>query len=143
VLVRVAVAAAAVNAVGDWQLKAVRRRRLVNRLRAMTSHAPGWNRPAKSMVFAGLYPTNGEDYPLLREALDTAIRYKTEAIEMETVFFSMGAGLERQETAVSRAYDAIIRELKSVLAPHPPQPTPIINPSNTAIRTMFGIDVLA
>src|SRR5256714_4170400 len=27
-------------------------------------------RPAKSMVFAGLYPTNGEDYPLLREALE-------------------------------------------------------------------------
>src|ERR1700737_2279176 len=30
---------------------------------------PGY-RPAKSMVFAGLYPTNGEDYPLLREALE-------------------------------------------------------------------------
>jgi GTP-binding protein LepA len=26
--------------------------------------------PAKSMVFAGLYPTNGDDYPLLRDALD-------------------------------------------------------------------------
>ncbi|MBI2756802.1 MAG: elongation factor 4 [Chloroflexi bacterium] len=30
----------------------------------------GGYRPAKSMVFAGLYPTNGEDYPLLREALE-------------------------------------------------------------------------
>jgi GTP-binding protein LepA len=30
---------------------------------------PGY-RPAKPMVFAGLYPTNGEDYPLLREALE-------------------------------------------------------------------------
>jgi GTP-binding protein LepA len=30
---------------------------------------PGY-RPAKSMVFAGLYPTNGDDYPLLREALE-------------------------------------------------------------------------
>jgi GTP-binding protein LepA len=30
---------------------------------------PGY-RPAKPMVFAGLYPTNGDDYPLLREALE-------------------------------------------------------------------------
>jgi GTP-binding protein LepA len=30
---------------------------------------PGY-RPAKPMVFAGLFPTNGEDYPLLRDALD-------------------------------------------------------------------------
>jgi GTP-binding protein LepA len=30
---------------------------------------PGFQ-PAKSMVFAGLYPTNGEDYPVLREALE-------------------------------------------------------------------------
>src|SRR5437868_7312573 len=30
---------------------------------------PGY-RPAKSMVFAGLYPTDGDDYPLLREALE-------------------------------------------------------------------------
>jgi GTP-binding protein LepA len=30
---------------------------------------PGY-REAKSMVFSGLYPTNGEDYPLLREALE-------------------------------------------------------------------------
>ncbi len=30
---------------------------------------PGY-KPAQPMVFAGLYPTNGEDYPLLREALD-------------------------------------------------------------------------
>jgi GTP-binding protein LepA len=30
---------------------------------------PGY-RPAKSMVFAGLYPTNGDEYPLVREALE-------------------------------------------------------------------------
>jgi GTP-binding protein LepA len=30
---------------------------------------PGYQ-PAKPMVFAGLYPTNGDDYPLLRDALD-------------------------------------------------------------------------
>ncbi|HEV7662139.1 MAG TPA: GTP-binding protein, partial [Chloroflexota bacterium] len=37
--------------------------------RAATEALPGY-RPAKSMVFAGLYPTNGEEYPLLREALE-------------------------------------------------------------------------
>ncbi|HZS89984.1 MAG TPA: translation elongation factor 4 [Chloroflexota bacterium] len=30
---------------------------------------PGY-KPAQPVVFAGLYPTNGEDYPLLRDALD-------------------------------------------------------------------------
>jgi GTP-binding protein LepA len=34
-----------------------------------TEPSPGY-RPAKSMVFAGLYPTNGDEYPLLREALE-------------------------------------------------------------------------
>jgi GTP-binding protein LepA len=37
--------------------------------RAAQEALPGY-RPAKSMVFAGLYPTNGEEYPLLREALE-------------------------------------------------------------------------
>src|SRR4051794_8114376 len=37
--------------------------------RASTEALPGY-RPAKSMVFAGLYPTNGEEYPLLRDALE-------------------------------------------------------------------------
>ena len=31
---------------------------------------PGYQ-PAKPMVFAGLYPTNGDEYPLLREALES------------------------------------------------------------------------
>ena len=30
---------------------------------------PGY-KPAKSLVFAGLYPVSGEDYPLLRDALE-------------------------------------------------------------------------
>src|SRR3954464_10131272 len=30
---------------------------------------PGYQ-PAKSLVFAGIYPVSGEDYPLLREALE-------------------------------------------------------------------------
>ena len=34
-----------------------------------TEALPGY-RPAKSMVFAGLYPTNGDEYPLVREALE-------------------------------------------------------------------------
>jgi GTP-binding protein LepA len=37
--------------------------------RPATEALPGY-RPAKSMVFAGLYPTNGDEYPLLREALE-------------------------------------------------------------------------
>jgi GTP-binding protein LepA len=37
--------------------------------RSAADALPGY-RPAKSMVFAGLYPTNGDEYPLLREALE-------------------------------------------------------------------------
>jgi GTP-binding protein LepA len=37
--------------------------------RASSEALPGYQ-PAKSMVFAGLYPTNGEEYPLLRDALE-------------------------------------------------------------------------
>ncbi|MFI5268975.1 MAG: translation elongation factor 4, partial [Chloroflexota bacterium] len=37
--------------------------------RRATEPLPGY-KPAQPMVFAGFYPTNGEDYPLLREALD-------------------------------------------------------------------------
>jgi GTP-binding protein LepA len=37
--------------------------------RPATEALPGY-RPAKSMVFAGLYPTNGDEYPLVREALE-------------------------------------------------------------------------
>src|SRR5258707_3267903 len=34
-----------------------------------TEPLPGYQ-PAKSLVFAGIYPVSGEDYPLLREALE-------------------------------------------------------------------------
>jgi GTP-binding protein LepA len=37
--------------------------------RSASEPLPGY-RPAKPMVFAGLYPTNGDEYPLLREALE-------------------------------------------------------------------------
>jgi GTP-binding protein LepA len=54
-------------------LKDVRDVRVGDTITALASPAaealPGY-RPAKSMVFAGLYPTNGEEYPLLREALE-------------------------------------------------------------------------
>jgi GTP-binding protein LepA len=54
-------------------LKSVRDVRVGDTITSATVPAreplPGY-RPAKSMVFAGLYPTNGEEYPLLREALD-------------------------------------------------------------------------
>ena len=37
--------------------------------RPATNPLPGY-KPAQPMVFAGFYPMNGEDYPLLRDALD-------------------------------------------------------------------------
>jgi GTP-binding protein LepA len=37
--------------------------------RPAASPLPGYQ-PAKSLVFAGIYPVSGEDYPLLREALE-------------------------------------------------------------------------
>lgn len=42
---------------------------ITSAVRPASEPLPGY-RPAKSMVFAGLYPTNGEEYPLLREALE-------------------------------------------------------------------------
>jgi GTP-binding protein LepA len=38
-------------------------------VRPAATPLPGYE-PAKPMVFAGLYPTQGDDYPLLRDALD-------------------------------------------------------------------------
>jgi GTP-binding protein LepA len=52
--------------------------------RAASEPLPGY-RPAKPMVFAGLYPVVGEDYPLLRDALerlqlnDTSLTYEPES----------------------------------------------------------------
>jgi GTP-binding protein LepA len=37
--------------------------------RPATEPLPGYQ-PAKSLVFAGIYPVSGEDYPMLRDALD-------------------------------------------------------------------------
>ncbi len=42
---------------------------ITNADRPATEPLPGY-KPAQPMVFAGLYPINGEDYPLLRDALD-------------------------------------------------------------------------
>ena len=42
---------------------------VTSRDRPAAEPLPGYQ-PAKSLVFAGIYPVSGEDYPLLREALD-------------------------------------------------------------------------
>jgi GTP-binding protein LepA len=42
---------------------------LTTAARPATEPLPGYQ-PAKSLVFAGIYPVSGEDYPLLREALE-------------------------------------------------------------------------
>ena len=42
---------------------------LTTRDRPASEPLPGYQ-PAKSLVFAGIYPVSGEDYPLLREALE-------------------------------------------------------------------------
>jgi GTP-binding protein LepA len=42
---------------------------ITNADRPAAEPLPGY-KPAQPMVFAGLYPINGEDYPLLRDALD-------------------------------------------------------------------------
>jgi GTP-binding protein LepA len=42
---------------------------ITNAQRPAAAALPGY-KPAQPMVFAGLYPINGEDYPLLRDALD-------------------------------------------------------------------------
>jgi GTP-binding protein LepA len=42
---------------------------LTSRDRPASEPLPGYQ-PAKSLVFAGIYPVSGEDYPLLREALE-------------------------------------------------------------------------
>ena len=54
-------------------LKSVRDAQVGDTLTSATRPAdvplPGYQ-PAKSLVFAGIYPVSGEDYPLLREALE-------------------------------------------------------------------------
>jgi GTP-binding protein LepA len=42
---------------------------VTTRERPAAQPLPGYQ-PAKSLVFAGIYPVSGEDYPMLREALD-------------------------------------------------------------------------
>jgi GTP-binding protein LepA len=54
-------------------VKEVRQSRVgdtVTSLSRPASHDLGGYRPPKPMVFAGLYPIDGADYPELREALD-------------------------------------------------------------------------
>src|SRR5699024_4815422 len=54
-----------------------------SKLRGATEALPGYTDP-KPMVFSGLYPLDGSDYPLLREALDklklsdAALQYEPE-----------------------------------------------------------------
>jgi GTP-binding protein LepA len=54
-------------------LKSVREARVGDTLtsasRPATTPLPGY-KPAKSLVFAGIYPVQGDDYPLLRDALE-------------------------------------------------------------------------
>jgi GTP-binding protein LepA len=54
-------------------LKSVRDARvgdtLTSSARAAATPLPGYQ-PAKSLVFAGIYPVRGDDYPLLRDAID-------------------------------------------------------------------------
>ena len=54
-------------------LKSVRESRVGDTITSAERGAPGplpGYQPANPMVFAGLYPMNGEEYPLLRDALD-------------------------------------------------------------------------
>src|SRR5206468_11666229 len=72
--------------------------------RPATQPLPGYQ-VAKSLVFAGIYPISGEDYPLLRDAIeklhlnDASFTYEPES--------SIALGLDRKSTRLNSSHDQI------------------------------------
>jgi GTP-binding protein LepA len=99
-------------------LKSVREARVGDTITSATAPAPeplAGYRPAKSMVFAGLYPVESDDYPLLKDALeklqlnDAALIYQPEVSTALNFGFRVGfLGLFHMEIVqerLEREYD--------------------------------------